>query len=129
MDEKNEILKVHYQWLELEKFGKDIEVLDLCDRDVVWLIPGLGLLKGKDKISSFLDSQPKTVITNIETFDLEIEVSGTLAVKRARFCTTILDGVSEIKVKGAHIWTLQKRNGEDQWQVSSVAWSIENGSS
>ena len=126
MNEESEILKLHYQWLELEKSGKGIEVLNLCDRDVVWLIPGLGVLEGKDDISSFLFAQPESVITDIKTFDVKIEVSGTLAVKKARFCTTILDGTSEIEVKGAHIWTVRKRNRKEQWQVASVAWSIED---
>lgn len=126
MNEESEILKIHRQWLDLEKSGNGIEVLNLCDRDVVWLIPGLGMLEGIDDIRSFLLAQPESAIIDIETIDVKIEVSGTLAVKKARFCTTILEGTSEIDVKGAHIWTLRKRSGKEQWRVASVAWSIED---
>ena len=126
MNKESEILKIHRQWLDFEKSGKGIEVLNLCDRDVAWLIPGLGMLEGIDDIRSFLLAQPESAIIDIETFDVKIEVSGTLAVKKARFCTTILDGTSEIDVKGAHVWILRKRNRKGQWKVASVAWSIED---
>lgn len=125
MNEESEILKIHRQWLDLEKSGKGIEVLRLCVQDVVWFIPGLGMLKGVDEIRLFLSEQSEAMIIDIETFDVEIEVSGELAVKKARFCTTLRDGMAEIKVKGAHIWTLRKSNGAEQWQVASVAWSIQ----
>jgi hypothetical protein len=126
MSDESEILKIHHTWLELEESGKGLQVLNLCERDVVWLIPGLGMLEGIDDIKSFLSNQSEATITRIETFDVEVEVSGTLAVKKARFCTTLMDEVSEVQVKGAHIWTLRRNNESNQWQVSSVAWSIED---
>jgi len=126
MSDESEILKIHYTWLELEESGKGLQVLNLCERDVVWLIPGLGMLEGIDNIKSFLSNQLEATITRIDTFDVEVEVSGGLAVKKARFCTTLMDEVSEVQVKGAHIWTLRRNNESNQWQVSSVAWSIED---
>jgi hypothetical protein len=127
MNDENDILKIHDKWLALEESGNTLEVLDLCDRDVAWLVPGSGMLKGIDEVRSFLGSQSGATIISIDAFDVEVELSGTLAVKKARFCTTLMDGASELQVKGAHIWTLRKNDESNQWQVASVAWSIDDG--
>lgn len=129
MNDQSEILKLHGKWLALEASGDGRDVLGLCERDVVWLIPGLGMLEGFDEISAFLGTESRATSISIETYDVEIEVSGTLAVKRARFRTTMMDAASQIQVKGAHIWTLRKNKVSNQWQVASVAWSIEGESS
>jgi len=129
MNDKSEILKIHDQWIALEKAGKEKDVLELCSRDVVWLVPGLGMLQGVEEIKSFLISQPETIIVSIDAFNVAIEISIDLAVKRANFCTTFIDNESEVRVRGAHLWTLRKTLETGEWQVTSVAWTIEGGNS
>jgi len=129
MNDKSEILKIHDQWIALEKAGKEKDVLELCSQDVVWLVPGLGMLQGVEEIHSFLISQPETIVVSIDTFNVAIEISTDLAVKRANFCTTFMDSESEVRVRGAHLWTLRKDLETGEWQVTSVAWAIEDGNS
>lgn len=129
MKDKSEILQIHDQWIGLEKSGKETSVLGLCSKDVVWLVPGLGMLQGEEEIHAFLVSQPETVIVSIDTFDIAVETSSELAVKRARFCTTLIVEGSEIRVNGGHIWTLRKNSEICQWQVTSVAWAMEDENS
>jgi len=125
MDDESEILRVHHEWIGLEKSGKEEEVLNFCSKDVVWLVPGLGALQGGEAVHSYLISQPATVIVSIDTSDVAVEVSNELAVKRANFCTTFMDGATEAKVTGTHIWTLRKDRQAGQWQVTSVTWVID----
>jgi hypothetical protein len=129
MNDKSEILGIHDQWISLEKSGKEKDVLGLCSPDVVWLVPGLGMLEGVEEVHSFLVSQPESAIVSIDTFNVSVEVSNELAVKRANFFTTLMDNGSELRVKGAHIWTLRKHSETGQWQVASVAWAIEDENS
>jgi len=78
---------------------------------------------------AFLISQPETIIVSIDAFNVAIEISTDFAVKRANFCTTFVDGESEVRVRGAHLWTLRKNLETGEWQVTSVAWTIEDGNS
>ncbi|MGE3703406.1 MAG: hypothetical protein AB7G08_32430 [Hyphomicrobiaceae bacterium] len=126
MNDKSEILRIHDQWISLEKSGREKNVLGLCSQDVVWLVPGLGMLQGVEEIHSFLIGQAETVIASIDTFNVTVEVSSELAIKRAKFCTTFMDNGSELRISGAHIWTLRKSRETRQWQVTSVAWAIED---
>jgi ketosteroid isomerase-like protein len=129
MNDESEIRRIHDEWIRLEESGKQEGILKFCGKGVVWLVPGLGELQGIEEIRSYLVGQPETVIVSIDTFNVEVEVSNELAVKRARFCTTFMDGDAEAKVTGTHIWTLRKDRQEGQWQVTSVAWVIEAKSS
>ncbi len=70
-------------------------------------------------------AQPESAIVSIHTSNVAVEVSNELAVKRARFCTTFMDGDTEAKVTGTHIWTLRKDRQAGQWQVTSVTWVID----
>ncbi|PWG61232.1 nuclear transport factor 2 family protein [Spiribacter halobius] len=125
MNDECEILRIHREWIGLEESGKEEGILKFCSRDVVWLVPGLGEVQGIEAVRSYLIAQPETVIVSIDTFNVAVEVSNELAVKRARFCTTFMDGATEAKVRGTHIWTLRKDRQEGQWQVTSVAWVID----
>jgi len=125
MNDENEILRIHCEWIVLEKSGKEEDVLKFCSKDVIWLVPGLGALQGVEAVHSYLIAQPATVIVSIDTFDVVVEVSNELAVKRAKFCTTFMDSATEAKVTGTHIWTLRKDRQAGQWQVTSVTWVID----
>lgn len=129
MKNKSEILQIHDEWIGLEESGKEEDVLKLCSRDVTWLVPGLGELQGIAEVRSYLVGQPETVIVSIDTFNVRIEVSNELAVKKANFLTTFVDGGAELKVTGTHIWTLRKDRLAGRWRVSSVAWVIDAGNS
>lgn len=67
MNDESEILKIHHKWLALEESGNRRDVLSLCKRDVVWLIPGLGMLKGFDEIGSFLGSESAATFISSQT--------------------------------------------------------------
>lgn len=125
---ERDILRLHDEWVALESSGQEKGVLELCDNDVVWLVPGLGMLEGVEEVGAFLNGQPRTTLLSIDTFGIEVEVSGALAVKRARFCTTFLDEGAERRIKGAHLWTLRKDTAANQWRVTTVAWTIEDDS-
>lgn len=125
MSDESEILQIHNEWIGLEESGKEEGILKLCSKDVVWLVPGLGELQGVEEVRAYLTGQPETVIGSIDTSNVALEVSNELALKRARFCTTFIDGGKEAKVTGAHIWTLRKDRQAGQWQVTSVAWVID----
>jgi len=87
------------------------------------------MLQGVEEIHSFLISQPETIVVSIDTFNVAIEISTDLAVKRANFCTTFMDSESEVRVRGAHLWALRKDLETGEWQVTSVTWAIEDGNS
>jgi ketosteroid isomerase-like protein len=129
MNDKREVMDIHQRWIDLEVSGQGAEVLDLCARDVTWLVPGMGMLKGIDKVREFINNQPEVRINHIDTSDIEVELSGSLAVKKANFCTSLTVGSSDSNIKGSHIWTLRKDHHSNRWQVSSVAWVIENNPS
>lgn len=129
MNDESDILRIHDEWIRLEESGNEEGILRLCSQDVTWLVPGLGELTGIEAIRSFLVGQPVTEIASIDTFNIAIEVSGELAVKKANFCTTVMDGEDEVKVTGTHIWTLRKRGRPGHWQVTSVAWVIDANNS
>lgn len=115
MNDESEILRIHDEWIGLEESGNEEGILKLCSKDVVWLVPDLGELQGVEEVRRYLIGQPETVIVSIDTSNVAVEVSSELAVKRARFCTTFIDGGSETKVAGTHIWTLRKDRQAGQW--------------
>lgn len=124
MNDEDEILRIHDEWIRLEESGNEKEVLRFCSQDVVWLVPGLGVLRGIEGVRSFLNEQPDATIVSIDAFDVEVEVSGKLAVKRANFCTRFVDDGAEKSAKGTHIWTLRKDRKTEQWRVTSLTWVI-----
>lgn len=127
MNDEREILRIHSDWIELERSGKERDVLGFCCQDVVWLVPGLGALRGIEEVRRFLDDQPDTVIVSIETFDTSVEISNELAVKSANFRTTLLDNGVELSMTGTHVWTLRKNHQKGRWLVTHVAWVIDPG--
>lgn len=124
MNDENEILRIHENWIGFEKSGNEQGVLKLCTEDVVWLVPGMGMLQGVDEVRSFLNGQPGATIVSIDTFDIAVEVADKLAVKRANFCTRFVENGVELSVTGTHIWTLRKDSQTACWRVASVAWVI-----
>lgn len=129
MNDRWEVMDIHQRWIDLEVSGQGAKVLDLCTQDVTWLIPGTGMLKGIDNVREFIDNQPEVRINNIDTFDIEVELCGRLAVKKANFYTSLAVGSSDANIEGSHIWTLRKNHQSNRWQVSSVAWVIQNNPS
>ncbi|MBE9170042.1 nuclear transport factor 2 family protein [Pleurocapsales cyanobacterium LEGE 06147] len=126
MGDEQDILTVHKQWIALEESGNASCVLDLCSDDVLWLVPSAGAIRGKAAVKEWFNSQPVSVIERIESFKVEIEVSGGLAVKRADFITKLQvpERSEPVEVRGSHLWTLCKDEAKGCWQVTNVSWSI-----
>lgn len=126
MNDQAAILLLHDRWISIEQSGDSLGVLEFCRDDVVWLIPSMGAICGKLAVQAWLEQQPDVAIERIEISKLEVEVSGSLAVKRADFKTMIKHPVSSeiVEFWGAHLWTLNKNEEQGCWQVSNVCWSI-----
>ena len=126
MSERQAILNLHNQWLALELSGRAEGVLDLCSDDVCWFVPGVGTIVGKQQIHSFLRQQESETLQDIDISEIEIEISGSLAVKKAGFRTRILgdDQESTVEITGTHIWTLRRPARSDRWVVTNVAWVV-----
>lgn len=127
MTDEQAILDLHHRWLALELSGCAEDLVSLCSDDACWFVPGVGTMTGKQQIQSFLRQQESGTLQAIETSEVQIEVSGSLAVKRAGFRTRISgDGDdSAVEYIGAHIWTLRRGSQDDRWVVTNVAWVIE----
>jgi ketosteroid isomerase-like protein len=128
MNDREAIFSLHRQWIAFEKSDDPLGVLKLCHDDVVWLIPGTGALRGKPAIREWLEQQSLMTIEQIEFPQIEVEVSGTLAVKRAEFITTIKNPENSeiLEFQGSHLWTMIKDSVKGCWQVSNVSWAITN---
>ena len=126
MSDTQTIRDLHDRWISLELSGHPEAVLALCSDDVCWLVPGRGAVVGKHQVQSFLRQNDSMAPAAIEISGLEIEISGTIAVKKANFKTTVVRqgaGLPE-QYQGAHIWTLRKSGHDDKWLVTSVSWVV-----
>lgn len=125
MNSRDAILDIHNRWLALERAGKSDRALDLCANDVLWLIPGGEVLRGRAAVKRWLQSQPKGTIESLEITRLEIEVSGSLAVKTADFRTQLRLAQSAISsvISGTHFWVLREI-AQGEWRIAKLTWSI-----
>lgn len=125
MRDRDSIHEIHRQWLAFERAGRTDSVLDLCSDDVIWLVPGIGALRGRAAVAEWLRHQPPFIIDSLDISGLLLEISGDLAVKTADFQTTLrstADAESRT-VSGTHLWTLRKQS-DGSWRVIGVCWSI-----
>lgn len=124
ISETDQILRVQADWITHEQNGHQDAVLEYCSDDVVWLVPELGAVYGKDAIRQWLSEQEGPPIGSIELSEVRIEVSGLHAVKTANFETTILadNGTVETFISGTHLWVLRKSMPERRWQVTHLSW-------
>ena len=116
-----EIRGLHDRWIASELKGDASGVLRLCADDVQWLVPGSGLVVGKEAGRELLAASD-VEIRDIQTADIEIRGNGNFAYKtstyRTRWAST---GSSELGVtRGTHLWILRKTDGE--WRVTLVTW-------
>ena len=114
---------IHKRWIDAELAGDSLEVLRLCTDDVLWIPPDSPVLEGKEAITRWLKGT-EVEIKSLEVTDFRIGGSGTVAYKIGNYTTAYkARGSSEVsRVKGTHLWILQKiRNGE--WRVAIVTWS------
>ncbi|MBI1940805.1 MAG: nuclear transport factor 2 family protein [Acidobacteria bacterium] len=125
MNNQDAVLEIHNRWLSLERGGKSSAVLDLCTDDVLWLVPGLGAVRGRVAVELWLQSQPKVRIESLDSSRVEIEVSGGLAVKTADFRTQYRSTQSTIAsvISGTHVWILRE-TAKGEWRAAKVVWSI-----
>lgn len=118
----NAIQQIHQQWMDLEKQGKGLDVLQFCTDDVRWLVPNSEILVGKAAARSLLDN-PETEIIEISTHTIEMVGNDSMAYKTSRFTTrfTTDGGATEQVVSGTHLWILHKQT-DGQWRVALVTW-------
>lgn len=118
------IQQIHQKWIEAEKQGRSLDVLQYCTDDVRWMVPNSEVLIGKDAARSLLDDKV-TEIINIETERIQISGSGEIAYKTSRYITQFrMKDTDEIQViSGTHLWILHKQENR-QWQVALVTWQL-----
>ncbi|GAB4380954.1 MAG: hypothetical protein Kow00121_38340 [Elainellaceae cyanobacterium] len=122
LEDINAIKQLHHQWIEAEKQGRGLDVLQYCTDDVRWIMPNSEVLIGKDAARPMLND-PETKIIEILTEDVEIFGSDRVASKTSRYTTRFTgSGSTAVKVaSGIHLWILHKQN-DGQWQVALVTW-------
>ena len=120
MSDEHAIRELHERWIALEREGLQSNCVELCTDDVVIQPPAGGPIAGRSAVERQLlaCSEP---IESIETYELQIETGGDIAVKRARFRTRVA-GSSRL-IEGSHFWFL--RRCESGWRVAFVAWSLD----
>jgi ketosteroid isomerase-like protein len=111
------ILELHHAWIEAEIRGDVASILRMCSEEIRFFPPNSKTVEGKSAVGILLQNDLQ-LIEKIETFNLEIEISGNLAYKTASFVTHVKSDTYE----GNHIWIL-RRHAFD-WQVIVVAWSL-----
>jgi ketosteroid isomerase-like protein len=116
-DDYQRILKLHHAWIEAELRGDVASLLRMCSDEIRFFPPNAKPVEGKSAISTLLQNDLQ-LIEKIETYNLEIEISGNLAYKTASFVTHVKSNTYE----GNHLWIL-RRYGFD-WQLIIVAWSL-----
>lgn len=116
------IQQIHQKWIEAEKQGRSLDVLQYCTDDVRWMVPNSEVLIGKDAACSLLDDKDIEII-NIATDQIQINGSGKVAYKTSKYTTQFrVRGTDEIQViSGTHLWILHKQENR-QWQVALVTW-------
>jgi ketosteroid isomerase-like protein len=123
-DDFSAIEDIHEHWLELERRGDNLAVLQLCTDDVMWMPPTSSPLVGQLAITEWLRSAEHKII-NLETTNIRIRGSGSVAYKTSGYSTSYQPtNSSDIKTaKGAHLWILHKLENAG-WKVAVVTWSM-----
>ncbi|MEW6494933.1 MAG: nuclear transport factor 2 family protein [Cyanobacteriota bacterium] len=118
------IKPIHQKWIEAEKQGRSLDVLQYCTDDVRWMVPNSEVLIGKETARSLLDDE-EIEIVNISTEGVEIRGSSEVAYKTSRYTTQFrMKGIDTIQVSsGTHLWILHKQENR-QWQVALVTWQL-----
>lgn len=111
------IEQVHDAWLAAECDGRVDDILRLCTEDIVVQPPIGGACTGRAAFGRMLAASAGT-IADIKISQLTIEPFQTIAIKRARFSTRLVDGHEPIE--GSHLWILRPR-----WKVSYLTWSLD----
>ena len=116
-----EIRDLHDRWIASELEGDASGVLGLCADDVQWLVPGSGLVVGKE-VGRELLAASDVEIRDIQTTNIQIRGNGNFAYKTSTYCTrSASTGSLELGVtRGTHLWILRKTDGE--WRVTLVTW-------
>ncbi len=117
------IQDIHHQWLNEERRGNPVAVLQWCTEDVRWIPPDSPVLAGKEAIRKWLKTD-EVEIKSLEVTNLQIHGSGSVAYKTGDYSTSYVEPhSSEIyRVKGTHLWVLHK-SSDDEWKVAVVAWN------
>lgn len=128
-EDSRQIETVHDRWIEYEKDGDTLAVLDLCTDDIKWLAPDAPVLAGKAAIRKWLESA-QVELKELHITERTIRGLGSIAWLTSRFSATYrVDGESEDeKSTGVHLWVFQKFP-DGAWRVAMVTWRLsENGS-
>jgi ketosteroid isomerase-like protein len=111
------ILELHHTWIEAELRGDIDSILRMCSEEIRFFPPNSKSVEGKSAISTLLQNELQ-LIEKIETFNVEIDISGNLAYKTASFITHVKSETYE----GNHLWILRRQDYD--WLVTIVAWSL-----
>ena len=120
--DQDAILHVHDRWIDAEREGRSLDVLDLCTADVTWMVAGRELLVGTAAARALLESAAAEIL-ELETSEVRIQGSGTMAFKTSRYRSRYrtLDAGPEQVGQGQHLWILRKE-ADEQWRVAFVTW-------
>lgn len=122
------IRNLHEAWIAAELRGDYDTVLAFCTDDVRWLLPNSAIVEGKDAGRRLLEDA-SVRLERIQTTDMRVEGSGTLAYKTCRYETRFRaqGGSKQRLARGTHLWILRRVHG--QWKVALVTWQSEGNSS
>lgn len=128
MTDREDIVAIHRSWIACERDGREEEVLSLCTDEVCWRVPGLGALVGQPCVRDYLRQHPSPRILELDAPITALQVTGDLAVKTARFTTTVdaADGAPAMTYRGQHLWVLCRSGAGCPWKVSEISWVIES---
>lgn len=121
-DDRDAILRLHHRWLQLERDGREADVLDLCAPDVTWMVPGRAPLEGRDAVRRLLAGGTAR-IQDLSAHDVRVRGHGRLAYKTCRYRTRYqmgADGPVETAA-GHHLWIVGK-DMDARWRVQLVTW-------
>jgi ketosteroid isomerase-like protein len=124
MDEdRNAILELHHAWIEAELSGDYSRMLAMCSDDIKLVPPESVPVEGKAAVGVMLQGGTHEV-EKVKTFELQIEVSGSLAYKTCSFAAfeRTTNESDEMMYQGHSLWILRKENGK--WRILIVSWSI-----
>jgi steroid delta-isomerase-like uncharacterized protein len=130
MTDEADIEALHHRWIASERDGHTEAVLSLCTDGVCWRVPGLGALVGQARVREYLRQHPSPRIRRLDAPITALQVTGDLAVKAARFTTTVdaADGAPAMTYRGRHLWVLGRQGAGAAWRVSEISWVIESAS-
>ena len=121
------IKQIHRRWIEAERSGNALGLLDFCTDDVRWMVPDSDVLVGKDAARPLLVHNGREIV-DIQTEDVEVCGSGDIAYKTSKYTTRFVAGAtdSEQVARGSHLWILHKQDNEE-WKVALVTWQPSSG--